>query len=241
MKGSLPRAILLDFYGTVVEEDDVPFGEICGRISAASPLKVAAAEIASYWSHVFRQLCSRSFGDTFQLQRELVLLSLRQVLQHFRVDLDAIVLSQILYDYWAHPVIFPESKGILAQCEIPICLVSNIDNTELYSALEYNGLHFDYIVTSEDCRAYKPRQEMFIKALSLVGLPEADVLHVGDSFNSDVRGAKGRGMPVLWVNRKEKPHPSIGISADYVSLDLTGLLTILGREKGGEVDGEAKV
>jgi len=233
MKGSLPRAILLDFYGTVVEEDDVPIGEICGRLSAASPLKVTAAEISSYWSQIFRQLCSRSFGAAFQLQRELAMFSLQQVLQHFKVDLDAAVLCQVLYEYWARPVIFPESKDILAQCEIPVCLVSNVDNAELQSALGHNSLHFDYIVTSEDCKAYKPRQEMFMKALSLVGLPEAEVLHVGDSFNSDVRGAKNQGMPVLWVNRKEKPVPSIDVSADYVSVDLTGLLTILDREKGG--------
>jgi len=233
MKGSLPRAILLDFYGTVVEEDDVPIGEICGRISAVSPLKVTAAEVGFYWSHIFSQLCSQSFGATFQPQKDLELLSLRHVLQHYEANLDALVLSQVLYEYWAHPAIFPESKDILAQCEIPMCVVSNIDNVELQSALEHNSLHFDYIVTSEDCKAYKPRREVFEKALSLVGLSGTEVLYVGDSFNSDVRGAKGQGMPVLWINRKEKAVPSIDVSADYVSADLTGLLTILEREKGG--------
>lgn len=232
MKGSLPRTILLDFYSTVVEEDDVPIGEICGQISAVSPLKVTAAEVGSYWGHVFAQLCSQSFGATFQPQKELELLSLHHVLQQFEANLDALMLSQVLYEYWAHPAIFPESKDVLAQCGIPICLISNIDNAEL-QVIQHNILHFDYIVTSEDCKAYKPRREVFEKALSLVGLAEAEVLHVGDSFNSDVRGAKSQGMPVLWINRKEKPIPCIDVSADYVSVDLAGLLTILEREKGG--------
>lgn len=31
-----PRAILLDFYGTVVEEDDVPIAHICDEIAKGS-------------------------------------------------------------------------------------------------------------------------------------------------------------------------------------------------------------
>jgi len=221
---------MLDFYGTVVEEDDVPIGEICGQISVASPLRVTAAEVGSHWGDVFHQLCYQSFGATFQSQKELELISLQHILQHFKADLDARELSEVLYEYWAHPTIFPESKEVLAQCRIPICLISNIDNAELQSALEYNNLHFDCVVTSEDCKAYKPRGEVFQKALSLVGLSRAEVLHVGDSFNSDVRGAKRQGIPVLWVNRKRKAVSSVDLAPDYISTDLTGLLNILGRK-----------
>ena len=227
MNESLPRAILLDFYGTVVEEDDVPIGEICDQVSKVSPLPVTAAEVGSYWSRVFAQLCSPSFGAAFQLQRELERLSLQHVLQHFKADLDADALSQVLYDYWAHPTIFPESKEVLARCRIPVCLVSNIDNAELQSALAHNNLHFQWVLSSEDCKAYKPRQEVFEKALSTVGMSAPEVLHVGDSFNNDVCGAKNLGIPVLWVNRKKKALPGGDFAPDYVSADLTGLSSIL--------------
>ncbi len=233
MKVPLPRIILMDFYGTVVEEDDVPIGEICSQIAALSPLGVSAGEAASYWSDVFRRLCSESYGATFQTQRELELVSLKHILRHFETDLDAEALSEALYEYWSHPRIFPESKEVLAQCRVPICVVSNIDNVDLESALKHNNLRFDWVVTSEDCRAYKPRGEVFERALSIVGVSGDEVLHAGDSFNSDVRGAKRQGIPVLWVNRKNRVVSGTDETPDYVSSDLTGLLGITGRNNTG--------
>ena len=226
-QGFLPHALLLDFYGTVVEEDDVPIGQICDRIVQASPFAVTSAEIGPDWGRVFGQMCAESFGSTFRSQKELERLSLQCVLQHFKCDLDPDALSQVLYEYWSRPVLFPESKEVLARCRMPICLVSNIDNAELESALRYNDLRFDLVVTSEDCRAYKPRSEMFDKALSLLGLSRNKVLHIGDSLSSDVRGAKSLRIPVLWVNRKKRQAPEGEDAPDYISTDLRGLLSIL--------------
>jgi len=223
----LPRGLLLDFYGTVVAEDDIHIARICDIVSEASALAVTAAQVGSYWGHVFSQLCSQSFRTAFRSQKELEQLSLQRVVRHFESDLDVDALSQTLYEYWAHPTIFPESREMLDQCRIPICLVSNIDNAELQSALDHNTLCFDWVVTSEDCRAYKPRGEMFERALSLLGLSAREVLHVGDSLGSDVRGAKSQGIPVLWLNRKKRQAPCGDDAPDYISTDLTGLLNIL--------------
>ena len=224
---NLPNALLLDFYGTVVEEDEVPIGKICVRIAEASLLSATSAEIGSYWGRVFGQMCAESFGSAFRSQRKLERLSLQRVLRHFECDLDPDALSQVLFEYWSRPALFPESKEVLAQCRIPICLVSNIDDAELQSALRHNDLRFDLVVTSEDCRAYKPRSEMFEKALSLLGMLREEVLHIGDSLGSDVRGAKSFGVPVLWINRKNRQSPDGEDAPDYISTDLRGLLSIL--------------
>ena len=221
-----PRAILLDFYGTVVEEDGVPIRHVCDEIVRASSKAATSEAVSSYWGRVFNEMCFKSHGSIFRHERELEQASLQEVLLHFDADLDSGELSQILYDYWTRPMIFPESKIVIAGCGIPICLVSNIDNSDLASALRYNDLSFDLIVTSEDCRAYKPRPEPFEKALSLLGLPNEQVLHVGDSLISDVRGAKAQGIPVLWINRRNRKLPAEHERPDYVSTDLTGILDI---------------
>jgi len=158
------------------------------------------------------------------LQKELERVSLERVLRRFKADLDSAALSRVLYDYWARPTLFPESRNVLLKCTIPVCLVSNIDNAELNSALDHARLSFDLIVTSEDCRAYKPRPDMFEKALSLLGLHPEEVLHLGDSLGSDVRGAKSLGIHVLWINRKLRPPPPANESPDYVATNLKGLL-----------------
>ena len=222
-----PRGLLLDFYGTVVQEDDAAISRICSEIAEASPSGAMPAEIATYWGRQFTQLCRESVGESFRLQKELERLSLEKVLIHFEAGLDARMLSRILYDYWAGPSVFPESRSVLSQCNVPVCLVSNIDNAELRLALDCSGLSFDHIVTSQDCRAYKPRPQMFEKAMAILRMKPDQVLCVGDSLLSDVCGAKALGIPALWTNRKQRPIPSGRDAPDYVSNDLTGLLAVL--------------
>lgn len=225
-----PRAILLDFYGTVVEEDGAPIARVCDEIVRTSSKATTSKEVSSYWGHVFNGMCLRSCGSTFRLERELEQASLQEVLLHFDADLDSGKLSQILYDYWTCPTIFPESRDVIAKCSIPMCLLSNIDNADLALALKHNKLSFDLIVTSEDCRAYKPRPGPFEKALSLLRLSNEEVLHVGDSLGSDVRGAKALGIPVLWVNRRGRALPAGYERPDYISKDLTGVLDVASSE-----------
>ena len=224
-----PRAILMDFYGTVVEEDDAQIAYVCHEIVRASSRATIPKEVSSYWGSVFNGMCFESYGSAFRCQRELEQESLKEVLLHFDADLNSETLSQTLYDYWTRPDIFPESRNVLAKCSVPVCLVSNIDNADLASALEYSGLSFDLVVTSEDCKTYKPRPEMFEKSLSLLNLSHEEILHVGDSLGSDVRGARALGIPVLWINRKKRELPDEYDPPDYVSTDLTGILNILDR------------
>jgi 2-haloacid dehalogenase/putative hydrolase of the HAD superfamily len=217
----LPKAILLDFFGTVVQEDFVP--KICKKISASSSMKPDITEIGTFWSNLYAQRCSQSVGSAFKNQKELERNILQNILQRFHSDGDLDELCKTLFQCWARPSIYPESKLILSQCNIPICLVSNIDNDELKSAIKHHNLNFDYVVTSEDCRSYKPNKEMFSKALSLLGLNSTEVLHVGDSLSGDVAGAKLSGIPVLWVNRNNKSIPEGIPKPDFVCQDLKGL------------------
>lgn len=94
-----PQALLLDFYGTVVEEDDVYIETICQQVADSSPVKVTASEVGSYWSQLFSQMCANSFGASFRPQKELEQISLDQVLHYFHADLDSQALSQIMIDY----------------------------------------------------------------------------------------------------------------------------------------------
>ena len=225
-----PAGILLDFYGTVVGEDDDVIDQICREIALASSLRPAASEVGRWWSSLFSRLCRQSVGPSFRPQKELELASLRDVLEHFRADLDPGALSQALYDYCRRPAMSPESRSVLEQCDVPVCLVSNIDNAELLSALRHNGLSFEHVVTSEDCRAYKPRPEMFREALSALDTAVDQVLCVGDSLGSDVAGARAMEMPVLWINRTGRTVPAGKDEPDYVASDLTGLLDVLNAE-----------
>lgn len=227
MRERWPQALLLDFYGTVVHEDHAILAAICDQVAAASPLGAAAAEVSACWGGLYRGLCATSYGHAFRTQRELEQRSLQDVLERFQAELDAEAVSQPLYDYWTRPTLCAESREVLAGCDVPICLVSNIDDADLRSALAHNDLDFEHTVTSQVCRAYKPRGEMFARALSLLDVRPAQALHVGDSLGSDVRGARAAGIPALWVNRSGRKVPLGSEAPDWVSSDLRGLLEIL--------------
>jgi len=66
-----PRAIFLDFYGTVVEEAGEPIVQACNEIVEASSGTPTSEEVSAYWSRVFGETCLNSHGSAFQCEREL--------------------------------------------------------------------------------------------------------------------------------------------------------------------------
>ena len=116
--------------------------------------------------------------------------------------------------------------------DIPVCLLTNIDNVEIQTALQFTGLKFAFVVTSEDCRAYKPRPEVFQKALTAVGIPPHRSCMSGILYQGDVIGAQSQGIPVLWIDRRHRPLPPESTPPEYTAPDLNGLTDLLRVLKG---------
>ncbi len=200
-------AVLLDFYGTVVHEDDVVIDQICSTISESATVAATPREIGSYWWAVFSDAFKRSYGDNFETQRRLELASLVQTVEHFGAELDAEELSHPLFAYWERPPIFDDAIQFLDGIDIPVVVVSNIDRYDIEAAIDHHGLKFEHVVTSEDVHSYKPRPELFVAGLAAAGCPADRALHVGDSLTTDVAGALELGVPVAWVNWAGRPSP----------------------------------
>lgn len=214
-------AVLLDFYGTLVEEDDAIIARIVRLIADDSPQNPTPKEVGGDWR--FAEHCAAAHGEHFRTQRQLELHSLQAVLDQFESRLSADALSEELFDYWRSPRRFAETNEFLQQLDVPACLVSNIDREDLLAAINANGWRFEHIVTSECCRSYKPRHEMFERAADMLELPFGRMLHVGDSWGSDVVGANRLKMPVAWLNRKNRSRPDPALSVAFEASDLIHL------------------
>jgi 2-haloacid dehalogenase len=219
------EAIMLDFYGTVVHEDTALLA-ICDEVAASTP-SFSAADLLQLWSGRFSEECACSFGPAFKAQREIVRLSLGSVLNTVgsSVNADQLVVAQ--FDHWRQPPMIEDARTFLSGLDLPICVVSNIDRGDLEAAFVHHGLAIDLVVTSEDERSYKPRPEMFERALRLLGVSRNSVLHVGDSWSSDVVGAIDSGIEVAWVNREGRgPPPTTTLWAEVANLnELADLLS----------------
>lgn len=205
------RAVLLDFYGTLVHEDDINLAEITSLIHAHATTECSVHDVSRFWHDAFFRRGGNAFGSSFVSQRELGILALEDTLAAFRVPLDAETIIQPQFAHWIAPPIFDDTIAFLnlvGELGLPAIVVSNVDRVDVEAAIQLHGMSFDGLITSDDARAYKPRPEMFRMALDLVSAEPRDVLHIGDSFGSDVRGAQATGIPVAWLNRTGRVSPA---------------------------------
>ena len=64
---------------------------------------------------------------------------------------------------------------------------------------------FETIVVSCEVSASKPAPAIFQKAAAQLHAPAGTILHVGDSFEMDVAGARTAGFKALQIERNAKP------------------------------------
>jgi len=87
-----------------------------------------------------------------------------------------------------------------------VIVVSNWD-ASLAEVLERVGLAplLDGVVTSAAAGARKPQPAIFERALELAGVEAERAMHVGDSLEEDVAGARAAGIEAVWLNRAGLP------------------------------------
>ena len=91
------------------------------------------------------------------------------------------------------------------------------------------GELFDGVFISELVGAEKPSPAFFDYVFDHIGpVEKPEVLMVGDSLTSDMRGGLQAGIPCCWYNPKGLPLPE-GMALDYVIHDLNQVEEILSR------------
>lgn len=198
---SVLDGIFLDFYGTLVGGDREAVEAICADILAAHRMGGTTGELAVAWGQRFFAQVDQANDHAFCTLYECEQRSLRQTLADYGVTADPTPYVDRLRQYWQKPVLFADVLDALASWPLPVCLVSNVDRSDLEIAMANLGLRFDYVVTSEDARSYKPHPGIFEYALEQTGWPRDRVVHVGDSLHSDINGAQRCGLRTVWVDR----------------------------------------
>ena len=109
----------------------------------------------------------------------------------------------------------------LAGRRLKLGVISNWDD-RLRPLLNALGLthSFGTIVVSCEIGASKPAPLIFQNAAARLRAPPETILHVGDSFEMDVQGARAAGFQALQIERKSKPlrEGQIGSLLDLLAL-----------------------
>jgi 2-haloacid dehalogenase len=114
-----------------------------------------------------------------------------------------------------------------------LAIVSNVDDDLFGQSLKHLQVEFDWIVTAQQVKSYKPSLVNFQLAIERIGVPIDKILHVAQSLFHDVVPAQSLGLSTVWVNRR---HDKDGFGAtvpviatpDLEVPDLQTLARILG-------------
>ena len=97
-----------------------------------------------------------------------------------------------------------ELLDVLKSRGYPMALVTNGSDSqrqkiEKLGASEY----FDVILISKELGIEKPAAGIFMKAMTLLNSTPKHSVFIGDSYNTDISGAKKVGMMTVYVNHKD--------------------------------------
>ena len=99
---------------------------------------------------------------------------------------------------------FPDSAAALAALHerFKLGVITNCDDDLFAASQRKLGIEFDWLVTAQQARRYKPNARGFELMFERVGLPPARILHVAQSLYHDHVPAKRLGLSTVWVNRR---------------------------------------
>ncbi len=108
-------------------------------------------------------------------------------------------------------------------------IITNAFPDVQYHKLEGIGVRkfFQIILVSEEIGMRKPDTAIFLRAANLLRKEPFECLFVGDSYNTDIIGAKKSGMKACWFNCDNKQVHDEAVKPDLEITTLSQLLNIL--------------
>jgi len=124
---------------------------------------------------------------------------------------------------------FPDTAVALAslQQRLKLGIISNIDDDILAGTRQQLGVDFDFLMTAQQARAYKPSPVPFQQALERLGLPAGRVGHAAFGFEYDIATASRLGFRTILVRRTRTDFPPAPVP-DLVVADLKELAAHFG-------------
>jgi 2-haloacid dehalogenase len=98
---------------------------------------------------------------------------------------------------------FPDTIAALGKLKTryQLAVISNVDDDLFAPTARRLEIPFDYVITAQQARAYKPSSQIFNVAQQRTGVAPSQWLHVGQSIYHDVTPAQALGITAVWVNR----------------------------------------
>jgi putative hydrolase of the HAD superfamily len=232
------KAVFFDAAGTLFEARE-PVGHTYARIARKHGLNADDAMVSAGFRRAFSSTPGLAFGpgrradEIRHLEREwwygLVRRSFAGLGEFDSFD----AFFEELFGYFGDPGNWeplPEAHSVLRRLkdsDLKLGIISNFD-ARLYGILEGLELRpfFETVMISSEAGYAKPAPQIFARALSDLGVPSAEAVHIGDSEHMDVRGAQDAGLRAILIDTGSTRAPVIERNVARVS-SLAQLIEVM--------------
>lgn len=222
------KAIFIDYTGTTVQESGKEIQEVVTRICRSSDLHDPKKAVELWWKWL-KEYEEKSCKESYLTEDEIVDCILERLTEEIHLKENLQELHGLFQQFWVHAPAFADVKDFFESCPLPIYIISNNGVEYLEKAMKDKGLTPAGLICADMVRAYKPHRELFEKALEVSGLRPEEVLHIGDSYSSDVIGARAAGItPVLIQRNGNQTYPDVTTIRELT--EVGALLDLEGKE-----------
>jgi HAD superfamily hydrolase (TIGR01662 family) len=208
MMPRLPKGVLLDYGGTLLEEAGYDLrGGIAAMLSHASYLApgVTLDVVMARAKRVSAELANRR--DTFGIETPWP--SLMRLIHDYFSTRFSVSMDELEAIFWDASVVTRPMPGALAGLDalhaagIPMAVLSNssFGAPIILRDIAKHGLadHLSFVMVTADYAVRKPSALLFETAAARLGVAPADTWFVGDRLDTDVAGAQAAGMVAVWL------------------------------------------
>ena len=191
-------AITFDCYGTLIDWER-------GILNALQPV-LAPREIDATEDELLERYARHEAAleaGTYLPYRDVLAQSLRGVCDELGFsasEKDAQGFALAVGDWPAFHDTAPALRRLHARFRLGV--ITNCDRDLFALSNSRLGVTFDWIVTAEDARAYKPDHAPFELAFDTIDVPRERILHAAQSLFHDHIPAKHLGLTTVWVDRR---------------------------------------
>lgn len=191
------RLVSFDCYGTLIDWETGIFSAL-RPVLAAHGKTIADSELLRLYSELESDAQRGDFHLYFEVLQSVVR-GLGKRLGFTPTESEVRSLPESLPNWLPFPDTVPALEKLKARYQLAV--ISNVDADLFASTARRLQVPFDYVITAQEARAYKPSLSMFKLAQQRTGVASGQWLHAAQSVYHDVIPARSLGIAAVWVNR----------------------------------------
>lgn len=191
-------ALTFDCYGTLIDWER-------GILNAFQPVfaRHGVAPVEEELLEAYARHEAEAERGVYRTYREVLAAAARGVCADLGVDPEDAAIAAFSSSVGEWPA-FPDSAAALRRlrARFRLGVLTNCDDDLFAASARRLGVDFDWVVTAQQARGYKPRPENFEALLARVEVPRERILHVAQSLFHDHVPARAMGLATAWIDRR---------------------------------------